>query len=77
MLQPFDPTKFNFTKLSKSEIMFKIENEDDSDIIAVNVSPIEWCHSLIIIKYLQCLPQSITWYSLQKAIEILLLSSSP
>ncbi|XP_035743381.1 GDP-D-glucose phosphorylase 1-like isoform X1 [Vespa mandarinia] len=77
MLQPFDPTKFNFTRLSKSEIMFKIENEDDSDIIAVNVSPTEWCHSLLIIKYLQCLPQSITWYSLQKAIEILLLSSSP
>ncbi|KAF7395633.1 hypothetical protein HZH68_009683 [Vespula germanica] len=77
MLQPFDSTKFNFTRLPESEIMFKIQNEGYSDIIAVNVSPIEWCHSLIIIKYLQCLPQSITQYSLQKAIEILLLSSSP
>lgn len=77
MLQPFDPTKFNFTRLSKSEIMFKIKDKDEGDIIAVNVSPIEWCHSLLIVKYLQCLPQSMTQYSLRKAVDLLLLSSSP
>ncbi|KAK2580914.1 hypothetical protein KPH14_005983 [Odynerus spinipes] len=77
MSQPFDPTKFNFTRLSKNEIMFKIKDEDEDDIVAVNVSPIEWCHSLLIVKYLQCLPQSMTQYSLQKAVELLLLSSSP
>lgn len=77
MLQPFDPTKFNFTRLSKSEILFNIKNKDENDVIAVNISPIEWCHSLLIVKYLQCLPQSMTQYSLQKAVELLLLSSSP
>ncbi|KAI4503534.1 hypothetical protein M0802_000937 [Mischocyttarus mexicanus] len=77
MLMPFDLTKFNFTKLQKNEIMFQIKNKDCDDIIAINNSPMEWCHSLLIVKYLQCLPQSITQYSLQKAIEILLLSNSP
>ncbi|XP_015191498.1 PREDICTED: GDP-D-glucose phosphorylase 1 isoform X2 [Polistes dominula] len=77
MSMPFDSTKFNFTKLQKNEIMFKINDEEDSDIIAVNNSPLEWCHSLLIVKYLQCLPQTITQYSLQKAFEMLLLSNSP
>ncbi|KAI4482587.1 hypothetical protein M0804_008440 [Polistes exclamans] len=77
MLMPFDSTKFNFTKLQRNEIMFKIKDQEDSDIIAINDSPMEWCHSLLIVKYLECLPQRITQYSLQKAFEILLLSSSP
>lgn len=75
--EPFNPTEFNFTKLPDREIYFDIENEDGNNVIAVNVSPIEWGHALFIPERFAQLPQKITRYSLSKAVELLLLSSSP
>nr|GMD90816.1 gdp-L-galactose phosphorylase 1 [Ipomoea batatas] len=46
VLQPFDGNKFNFTKSSPS-------------VVAINVSPIEYGHVLLIPKVLECLPQRI------------------
>ncbi|XP_012257138.2 GDP-D-glucose phosphorylase 1 [Athalia rosae] len=77
MVQPFDSNIFNFTKISDNEILFDIGNGDGNDVIAVNVSPIEVYHSLLITERFECLPQRVTKYSLKKAIELLLLSKSP
>lgn len=76
MFQPFDPDRFNFMKISHKEILFDIGNGDGDDIIAVNVSPIVWSHSLLLPQRYSGLPQQVTLYSFQKALEILLLSNS-
>ncbi|GLU10680.1 hypothetical protein SLE2022_274660 [Rubroshorea leprosula] len=77
VLQPFDDTKFNFTKVGQEEVLFRFELRNDSNshfypdaavvaeschspnIIAINVSPIEYGHVLLIPRVLDCLPQSI------------------
>ncbi|OXU23353.1 hypothetical protein TSAR_014984 [Trichomalopsis sarcophagae] len=76
MQQPFDPNRFNFTRISHKEILLDIGNSDGDDIVAVNVSPILWSHCLLIPQRFSCLPQQATLYSFQKAIDILLLSNS-
>ncbi|XP_015588884.1 GDP-D-glucose phosphorylase 1 [Cephus cinctus] len=77
MNQSFDPGRFNFTKISEKEIYFYVGSEDGNDAIVVNISPIEWGHCLFIPERFKCLPQRITKYSLNKIIELMLLSNSP
>lgn len=74
-LQPFSPIGFNFTKLTQEEILFDVGNGDANDIVAVNVSPLEQCHCLLLTERLKCLPQIMTEYSLRKVIELCLLSN--
>lgn len=76
MSQPFSSTDFNFTKLKQPEILFDIGNGDGNDIVAINISPLEQCHSLLITERSKCLPQIMTKYSLRKAVELYLLSNS-
>lgn len=76
MSQPFDPSRFNFMKISQKEILFDIGNGDGNDVIAVNVSPMVWSHSLILPQRLNGLPQQVTLYSFQKALDVFLLSNS-
>ncbi|XP_011500084.1 PREDICTED: GDP-D-glucose phosphorylase 1 [Ceratosolen solmsi marchali] len=76
MIQPFDSEKFNFMKIPQNEILFNIGNCDENDIIAVNVSPILWGHSLFVSKCTSGLPQQATLHSFKKAIELVLLSNS-
>lgn len=76
MLQPFDPNQFNFMKISDKEILFDVGSGDGNDVIAVNDSPIIWSHCLILPQRFNGLPQQVTLYSFQKAIDILLLSNS-
>ncbi|PKA54539.1 GDP-L-galactose phosphorylase 1 [Apostasia shenzhenica] len=75
VLQPFDPSKFNFTKVGQEEVLFRFEaGEDDKscffgiasvdgiispNVVAINVSPIEYGHVLLIPRVLECLPQRI------------------
>uniref|UniRef100_A0A0A9CMT4 GDPGP1-like N-terminal domain-containing protein n=1 Tax=Arundo donax TaxID=35708 RepID=A0A0A9CMT4_ARUDO len=75
VLQPFDSGKFNFTKVSPDEVIFRFrESENDSaqffdgaphavsassSAILINVSPIGYCHVLLIPKIQDCLPQRI------------------
>lgn len=75
VLQPFDGNKFNFTKVGQEELLFQFEASDDGEIqffpdapidpesspsvVAINVSPIEYGHVLLIPKVLECLPQRI------------------
>lgn len=50
---------------------------DTDDILAINTSPLEEFHSLILPKINCKLPQVIDEYSLNIAIQLLLLSASP
>lgn len=75
VLQPFDENKFNFTKVGQEEVLFQFEASEDNEIhffpnapvdvddsptvIAINVSPIEYGHVLLIPRILECLPQRI------------------
>ncbi|KAK4491744.1 hypothetical protein RD792_002519 [Penstemon davidsonii] len=75
VLQPFDVNKFNFTKVGQEEVLFQFEaNENDEvqlfpnapidtehspSVVAINVSPIEYGHVLLIPRVLDCLAQRI------------------
>ncbi|XP_068664405.1 GDP-L-galactose phosphorylase 2-like isoform X2 [Aristolochia californica] len=75
VLQPFDGHKFNFTKVGQEEVLFRFEESKDSEaqfftsarinstdspsVVAINVSPIEYGHVLLIPQVLECLPQRI------------------
>lgn len=75
VLQPFDGSKFNFTKVGQEEVLFQFESSEDDEVkfypnapinienspsvVAINVSPIEYGHVLLIPRILECLPQRI------------------
>ncbi|KAL8469894.1 hypothetical protein ACS0TY_032673 [Phlomoides rotata] len=75
VLQPFDESKFNFTKVGQEEVLFQFEASEDNDahffpkapidvenspsLVAINVSPIEYGHVLLIPRIFECLPQRI------------------
>nr|DAD23450.1 TPA_asm: hypothetical protein HUJ06_024913 [Nelumbo nucifera] len=75
VLQPFDGNKFNFTKVGQEEVLFQfgaseddetnffpfapIDVDDSPSVVAINVSPIEYGHVLLIPRILDCLPQRI------------------
>lgn len=75
VLQPFDGNKFNFTKVGQEEVLFRFEPnengntqfipdapvdvENSPSVVAINVSPIEYGHVLLIPRILECLPQRI------------------
>jgi len=40
VLQPFDPAKFNFTKVGQEEVLFQFENGDGDDSYFLNDAPI-------------------------------------
>ncbi|KAJ0902624.1 putative GDP-L-galactose phosphorylase [Helianthus annuus] len=84
VLQPFDGSKFNFTKVGQEEILFQFESSKDGEVkfypnapidvesspsvVAINVSPIEYGHVLLIPRILECLPQRIDHESLLLAL---------
>lgn len=75
VLQPFDEAKFNFTKVGQEEVLFQFEASEDKEVkffpnapidaenspsvVAINVSPIEYGHVLLIPRIFECLPQRI------------------
>ncbi|KAE8125497.1 hypothetical protein FH972_020298 [Carpinus fangiana] len=75
VLQPFDGSKFNFTKVGQEEVLFQFESSEDGEVqffpnapidvenspsvVAINVSPIEYGHVLLIPRIFECLPQRI------------------
>lgn len=71
---PFDPLKFNFTKIEPNELLFKVKYGDLEHSVLVNKSPIEFCSSLLVPSLEQCLPQVLTDESLSLAIQVLALS---
>lgn len=79
--QPFDATKFNFTKVKNEEYLFEIKNKSAADFVGhfiiINVSPLEYGHTLLLPALFSCLPQVATLESVQLILEVLLLSGSP
>ncbi|KAL4554084.1 hypothetical protein LXL04_037292 [Taraxacum kok-saghyz] len=84
VLQPFDENKFNFTKVGQEEVLFQFEASEDGEVqfhpnapinvdsspsvVAINVSPIEYGHVLLIPRILEHLPQRIDHKSLLYAL---------
>ncbi|KAI4988687.1 hypothetical protein ZWY2020_035927 [Hordeum vulgare] len=94
VLQPFDSSKFNFTKVGQEEVLFKFENSgtDDSyflrsaaitvvdrapNVVAINVSPIEYGHVLLIPRVLDHLSQMIDQESFLLALHMAAEAASP
>ena len=74
--QPFDASRFHFNKISDEEILFDVECGDGNNVVAVNVSPIDWGHCLLLTERFQNLPQRVTQFSLRKTLELLMMSNS-
>lgn len=82
---PFDDSIFNFTKLKEGEMLFSLKNTDKGEHsekeaghwVVINVSPLEYCNSLLVPSLYECLPQILTAESVRLAIDTVLLSSSP
>lgn len=93
VLQPFDSNKFNFTKVGQEEVLFRFEagggsrshyfdcapikENDPPNVVAINVSPIEYGHVLLIPRVLECLPQRIDPDSLFLALHMAQEAGSP
>ncbi|KAK6758417.1 hypothetical protein RB195_015935 [Necator americanus] len=79
--EPFNPLRWNFTKLHENEILMYLRCEDrpitndalDRHVIAVNASPLERDHSLIIPAINKCLPQVLTSTAIRIATDVMLL----
>ena len=93
VLQPFDGNKFNFTKVGQEEVLFQFEASEDGEvqfhpyapidvenspsIVAINVSPIEYGHVLLIPRILDSLPQRIDRESFLLALHMAKEAGSP
>ncbi|KAF5727945.1 hypothetical protein HS088_TW21G00085 [Tripterygium wilfordii] len=93
VLQPFDGNKFNFTKVGQEEVLFQFETSEDDEVqffpdapidvenspsvVAINVSPIEYGHVLLIPRILECLPQKIDQESLLLALHMAAEAGNP
>lgn len=93
VLQPFDGNKFNFTKVGQEEVLFQFEASEDGEVqfipsapidvenspsvVAINVSPIEYGHVLLIPRMFECLPQRIDNESFLLALYMAIEAGSP
>ncbi|KAH6795785.1 hypothetical protein C2S51_036771 [Perilla frutescens var. frutescens] len=93
VLQTFDDSKFNFTKVGQEEVLFQFEASEDNEVhffpnvpvdadkspsvVAINVSPIEYGHVLLIPRILECLPQRIDRQSFLLALYMAVEAGSP
>lgn len=93
VLQPFDNSKFNFTKIGQEEVLFQLTESENGDVqffpnapididscpnvIAINVSPIEYGHVLLIPRIFECLPQMIDHQSCLLAIRVAMEAGNP
>jgi len=89
--QPFNADNFNFTKIKNEEILFTMSptwkfkesvNGDSEEknggrhLLIINVSPLEYCNSLLVPLVDSQLPQIATEAGIRLALESVLLSSS-
>lgn len=79
--QPFNHLRFNFTKLKDGELLYHLRcidrpyTEDKLDIhsLAINASPLEKGHSLILPAVNKCLPQNLNVTAIRIAVDMMLL----
>ncbi|XP_004491414.1 GDP-L-galactose phosphorylase 1 [Cicer arietinum] len=93
VLQPFDENKFNFTKVGQEEVLFQFEASENGEVqffpnapidvdnspsfVAINVSPIEYGHVLLIPRIFECLPQRIDHESFLLALHMAAEAANP
>ncbi|XP_042419829.1 GDP-L-galactose phosphorylase 2-like isoform X1 [Zingiber officinale] len=93
VLQPFDPAKFNFTKVGQEEVLLcfgageggkacflesaPVGEDNSPNVVAINVSPIEYGHVLLIPLVLDHLPQRIDPDSFLLALHMAVEAGSP
>ncbi|GJP31034.1 hypothetical protein CLOM_g7885 [Closterium sp. NIES-68] len=84
VLQEFDGSKFNFTKVGQNEMLFRFEEgkdeesrfyeaavvEESPSIMAINVSPIDYGHVLLVPRVLDKIPQRMDEASLLMALRL-------
>ncbi|KAF1751290.1 hypothetical protein GCK72_017844 [Caenorhabditis remanei] len=79
--EPFNHLRFNFTKLHDNEILFYLKCDSDPisndpldrHLVAVNASPLERDHSLIVPSVNKCNPQVLTLQAVRIAVDLMLL----
>ncbi|NXO04847.1 GDPP1 phosphorylase, partial [Rhinopomastus cyanomelas] len=85
---PFDPSAFNFTRLRPGELLLRLRRADGSRsgaaapapeplLVAINASPLERGHVLLLPEPARLLPQALTAPVLLGALEAALLSAHP
>mmetsp|Transcript_709 Transcript_709/g.1016 ORF Transcript_709/g.1016 Transcript_709/m.1016 type:complete len:419 (-) Transcript_709:116-1372(-) len=92
VMQPFDDSKFNFKKASQSEVIFQFGTSsdgcisfhpeesvsaEDSTMVLINVSPIEYGHVLLVPRILDNLPQQISVNELRLALQMAASANNP
>eukprot|EP00250_Pteridium_aquilinum_P004893 c15074_g1_i1 orf=246-1580(-) len=91
VLQAFDPKKFNFSKVGQEEVLFCFEELIDGsygysekmvvgnspNVVAINVSPIEYGHVLLVPKLLDSKPQQIDQASFRLAVSFAAEAQNP
>ncbi|XP_071610130.1 GDP-D-glucose phosphorylase 1 [Heliangelus exortis] len=82
--QPFDPQDFNFTRIRPAEGLLRLRRAGDGGpaapdplLVAINVSPLERGHVLLLPDPARRLPQTLTPAGLHGALEAALLSAHP
>ncbi|NXG57988.1 GDPP1 phosphorylase, partial [Hemiprocne comata] len=82
--QPFNPHNFNFTRIRPEEVLFCLRRAGDGRhavpdplLVAINVSPLEQGHVLLLPEPARGLPQALTAAALHGALEAVLLSTHP
>ncbi|XP_068266436.1 GDP-D-glucose phosphorylase 1 [Nyctibius grandis] len=81
--QPFDPAAFNFTRIRPGEVLLRLRRAGggpaapDPLLVAINVSPLERGHVLLLPEPARGLPQALTAPVLRAGLEAALLSAHP
>ncbi|XP_048224720.1 GDP-D-glucose phosphorylase 1 [Perognathus longimembris pacificus] len=83
--QAFDPQQFNFRKIGRGEILFRLrpepscgrQDEDSDTLVVINVSPLEHGHVLLVPEPALGLPQRLLPGALRAGLEAVLLSLHP
>lgn len=84
LTQPFDPQQFNFTRIRPGEVLLCLRRRSGGDpppldrvLVAINVSPLERGHVLLLPEPALGLPQALTPQLLRFGLEAVLLSTQP
>lgn len=84
LTQPFDPRQFNFTRIRPGEVLLRLRRRAGGDpppldrvLVAINVSPLERGHVLLLPEPALGLPQALTPQLLCFGLEAVLLSAQP
>ncbi|KAM6303784.1 GDP-D-glucose phosphorylase 1 [Podargus strigoides] len=81
--QPFDPAAFNFTRLRRGELLLRLRRAaghgpaPDPLLVAINASPLERGHVLLLPEPARRLPQALSAPALRGGLEAVLLSGHP